>query len=193
MHQKTRYNIRLAQRRQVGIRRAVVDQQAIDDFYLLLQDTSERNAFEVHTRAYYEDFLEIFGDQACLLFADVDGQIAAGLIAVAFGDEAIYMYGGSSTEHRAHGAAFLLQYEAMKWARDQGCKRYDLWGIPALDPESTEASQGRVAGTQGDDWRGLYIFKTRFGGEIVSYPGAFERQYHPILAAAARRVASIGG
>ena len=47
-------------------------------------------------------------------------EILAELIAVKHGPEAIYMYGASSSEHRANGAAFLLQFEAMKWARAAG-------------------------------------------------------------------------
>ena len=114
---------------------------------------------------------------------------AAGVIAARFGREAIYMYGGSSSEHRAHGAAFMLQFEAMRWARGAGSQIYDLWGIPSQDPESTGLEGGRVAGSKGDDWRGLYKFKVGFGGDIVRYPPAIERRYHPFLAAAARRVA----
>ena len=95
--------------------------------------------------------------------------VAAGLIAAKFNEEAIYMYGASSTEHRAHGGAFALQFEAMRWARDHGAVRYDLWGIPKVDPVSTsEDDMKRVAGTRGSDWRGLFKFKTGFGGEIVN-------------------------
>ena len=49
----------------------------------------------------------------------------AGAIAAVFGDEAIYMYGASSSQERAHGAAFLLQHEMMRWARSRGARRYD--------------------------------------------------------------------
>jgi lipid II:glycine glycyltransferase (peptidoglycan interpeptide bridge formation enzyme) len=134
-----------------------------------------------------------FGDNAVLLFAEIDGRPAAALIAAAFGDEAIYMYGASSTKDRAHGAGFLIQFEAMRWARDRGCRRYDLWGIPAVDPASTQVESGdRIAGTTGQDWRGLYEFKTRFGGKIVQYPPTRERRYLPLLASLARRYYSPG-
>jgi len=192
MHQKTRYNVRLAQRRGVVIERRDSEGAAIDTFYDLLSDTADRNEFGIHERSYYADFMRIFGDQALLLFALIDGTVAAGLIAARFADEAIYMYGGSSTEFRAHGAAFLLQFEAMRWARDQGCRRYDLWGIPLQDPGSSDDSQ-RMAGTHGDDWRGLYNFKVRFGGEIVSYPPAMERRYHPVLSWIGRRAMVLRG
>jgi len=191
MRQNTRYSVRLAQRREVQIAR-LGDGPTIDDFYGLLTDTSERNSFGVHSRAYYADFLSIFGDDALCLFAHADGALAAALISARFGDEAIYMYGASSTQNRAHGAAFLLQFEAMRWARDGGCRRYDLWGIPDIDPEPTpEGSTGGVA-SKGDDRRGLFRFKTGFGGEIVSYPPMLERRYRPVSAFLAKRLTNGG-
>jgi lipid II:glycine glycyltransferase (peptidoglycan interpeptide bridge formation enzyme) len=193
MHQKTRYNIRLAQRRGVATRKVQPNDEAMAVFYSLLRDTAQRNSFSTHEPAYYEAFLGEFGDNAVLLFAEIDGRPAAALIAAAFGDEAIYMYGASSTKDRAHGAGFLIQFEAMRWARDRGCRRYDLWGIPAVDPASTQVESGdRIAGTTGQDWRGLYEFKTRFGGKIVQYPPTRERRYLPLLASLARRYYSPG-
>jgi lipid II:glycine glycyltransferase (peptidoglycan interpeptide bridge formation enzyme) len=188
MHQKTRYNVRLAQRRGVVVERA--GREGIGEFYRLMQDTAERNEFEIHSRAYYDDFLATFGDRAIMLFARVDdGALAAVLIAARFGAEAIYMYGASSTQHRAHGAAFLLQYDAMRWGRDHGCDTYDLWGIPEDDPEpSTDDGQTGAGGTRGDDWRGLYRFKTGFGGQIVTYPPMLERRHVPLVPWLVRRL-----
>ncbi|MGB3307548.1 MAG: peptidoglycan bridge formation glycyltransferase FemA/FemB family protein [Thermomicrobiales bacterium] len=195
MHQKTRYNVRLAARRGVHITRESFTDEAIDRFYELMTDTAERNAFSIHSRAYYADFLHAFGDRACLLFARVDGHIASVLISARFGREAIYMYGASSTVHRAHGAAFLLQFEAMRWARGEGSTTYDLWGIPEHNPETTasDTDPGSVAGSKGEDWRGLYRFKTGFGGEIVTYPPALERRYVPVVPWLARKLNLIRG
>jgi lipid II:glycine glycyltransferase (peptidoglycan interpeptide bridge formation enzyme) len=190
MHQKTRYSVRLAERRGVLVERHHAEPGALDAFYGLMQDTADRNSFGIHSFEYYRDFLDIFGDDAVLLFARLDdGALAAALVAARFGKEAIYMYGGSSTTHRANGAAFLLQFEAMRWARDLGCETYDLWGIPEQDPESVKSDdQTMIAGTRGDDWRGLYRFKTGFGGEIVSYPTVLERRHVPVLPWLARKL-----
>jgi lipid II:glycine glycyltransferase (peptidoglycan interpeptide bridge formation enzyme) len=188
MHQKTRYNVRLAQRRGVTIER--VGRESIDAFYALMEDTATRNEFGIHSRSYYADFLESFAGNAIMLFARVDeGALGAALIAARFGREAIYMYGASSTVHRAHGAAFLLQYEAMRWARDAGCDTYDLWGIPEEDPEPVvgDGASG-IGGTKGDDWRGLYRFKTGFGGDVVTYPSMMERRHVPLLPWLARKL-----
>jgi lipid II:glycine glycyltransferase (peptidoglycan interpeptide bridge formation enzyme) len=188
MHPKNRYNIRLAQRRGVVVECGGGDTASLAAFYDLLCDTAQRNAFGIHGKAYYADFMRIFGERALMLFGLVDGTIAAGMIAARFGEEAIYMYSASSTAARANGAAFLLQYEAMRWARDYGCRRYDLWGIPE-DPRPEELKGGRMPATHGEDWRGLHNFKVRFGGEIVRYPASMERRYWPLLAVAARRFA----
>jgi lipid II:glycine glycyltransferase (peptidoglycan interpeptide bridge formation enzyme) len=188
MRQNNRYMIRLAIRRGVQVHR-VGGRYSIEDFYKLLSETSDRNEFAIHSQDYYRRFLEIFGDDALCIFAEHDGNLAAAVIAVRFGREGIYMYGASSSHHRAHGAAFLLQFEAMKWARAAGCERYDLWGIPAVDPESLTDTGDTVARTKGSDWRGLYRFKAGFGGEIVDYPPVLERRYNTIGAVLARRLA----
>ena len=194
MHPKTRYNVRLAVRRGVVIRIAERPEDSVGQFYEMLRDTALRNDFVVHAIDYYCEFLRTFMDDACLLFADIDGKPVAGAIAAVFGEEGIYMYGASSTQQRAHGAAFLLQHEAMRWARSRGARRYDLWGIPEFDPESSVNESGdRLAASTGNDRRGLYEFKTRFGGNIVRYPPPLERVYHPFLATLARRFYRPGG
>jgi peptidoglycan pentaglycine glycine transferase (the first glycine) len=194
MHPKTRYNVRLAVRRGVTTRIVEHPDDANSRFYEMLRDTASRNDFVVHAPDYYRHFLRVFGDDACLMFAEIDGKPVAGVVAAVFGDEGIYMYGASSTQERAHGAAFLLQHETMRWARSRGARRYDLWGIPEYDPESSVSDSGdRLAASTGNDRRGLYEFKTRFGGQIIRYPPPLERVYHPFLTTLARRFYTPGG
>jgi len=188
MHQKTRYSVRLAMRKGVQVESYEgLCEDGLDIFYALLEETSRRNEFGVHSRQYYRDFLDVFGTDALILVARIDGNPAAGLIAATFGNEAIYMYGGSSTEHRGIGAAFLVQFEAMRWARNRGLTHYDLWGIPHLDVPAEDEAQDAVPATRGDDWRGLLRFKTGFGGEIIDYPRPLERQYSKLGTRLARQ------
>lgn len=195
MHQKTRYNIRLASRRGVTFRRMPVSPESIAAFYGIMQDTAQRNEFAVHSLDYYADFLDVFGDDALLLGAwNDEGTLTAVLIAAVFGAEAMYMYGASSTTHRAHGAGAALQFEAMRWARERGATTYDLWGIPNKDPESVATDgSNQIAGTKGEDWRGLYRFKTGFGGSIVTFPPSLERRSVPAMLGIARRFGIISG
>lgn len=191
MHQKNRYNVRLALRRGVRIDHVPASSKNLTKFYGLLSETASRNGFGVHETDYYERFMHLVGDDAALFFATANGAEAATGIAARFGDQGVYMYGASSTENRADGAAFLLQYEAMRWARDRGASTYDLWGIPPEDPAIAKGKPDQVTRSQGEDWRGLYTFKVRFGGEIVTYPPPMERRYHPILMTLASRVTGL--
>lgn len=195
MHQKTRYSVKLAIRREVEVQTADVrDQAAIDRFYALLEDTAGRNDFQVHSRQYYDDFLEVFRENAYFVFAYHEGNLCAVVISAVFGGMGTYMYGASSTVHRGHGAAFLLQYRAMQWARDRGATHYDLWGIPMQDPDSlANDDRSAIAGTKGEDWRGIYRFKTGFGGNIVTLPDTLEREYLPGLPWLARKLGVIQG
>ncbi len=189
MHQKTRYSVRLAPRKGVTVDRHSGDNQiALAEFYTMLQDTSKRNEFGVHTADYYRDFMRRFPENAVLFIARVEGNPAAGLIAAEFGSDAIYMYGASDTKFRSLGAAFNLQYLAMQWGRERGATLYDLWGIPDVDPPKDNEHKDQVPATKGEDWRGLYRFKTGFGGSIVSYPPSIQRTYHRRLSALADRV-----
>lgn len=187
MHKKTRYNIRLAHRRGVVIREADLDE--IDAFYTQLQETAERNCFGIHPRSYYIDVLDTLGGDAVMLLAEREGVAVAGLIAAKTGDEAIYLYGCSSSESRGQGATAALQFAAMQWARECGCLRYDLWGIPDHDPETRSTDDGtHQVGSRGNNLTGLYTFKTGFGGEVVSMPDTMEKVYHPTLTGMVRWV-----
>lgn len=193
MHQKNRYNVRLALRRGVEVQHVQGNYENLTIFYNLLHETAERNDFGVHEFSYYERFMARFGEDAALFVARANGQVAAVGIAACFGNQGLYMYGASSTLNRADGAAFLLQYEAMRWARDRGAITYDLWGIPPEDPVITKGKPDQVTRSQGEDWRGLYTFKVRFGGEIITFPPAMERRYHPYLMAAVSRLTGLRG
>lgn len=187
MRKDTRHNVVHAQRRGVVVEQATIEATSLGQFYALLQETSRRNGFGIHAPPYYNDFLDIFGDDAALLFSRVDGDITAGLIVARCGVEGRSMYAGSSTTRRGRGDAALLRFEAMRWARVRGCTRYDLGGIAggAKAGAPQEIGIGRP-----DTLAGVDQFKTGFGGEIVSYPATVERRYRPTLAWLARRVSS---
>lgn len=186
MKSKTRYNIRLAGRRGVSIREASVDE--IPEFYEILEETSSRDDFGIHSIEYYADMIDAFGEDAALLVAEFDGSIVAGAIILKHQNEAIYMFGASSRHAQRHMPTHLLQFEAMKWARKRGCERYDLWGIPPTDTPPDEASEDDINVRSGL-W-GVYRFKQGFGGDISIYPGVHERVYQPGLVNLWRRFRS---
>lgn len=188
MKPKTRYNIRLAGRRGVQVRRGVT----LDDlraFHSLLQVTGERDEFGIHEFPYYEEMWRVFGpggdNSALLLLADHPGEAEraegpiAGLLALKFGPEAIYMYGASANRGREHMPTYLLQWEAIRWAREQGAALYDFWGIP--DPPSEDEGEEVSPTNTRSGLRGVYWFKKGFGGREIDYPGAYDFVYNPLL------------
>lgn len=175
MKQKTRYNIRLAQRKGVVVRRA----GDIDAFFSLLEETGNRDAFGIHSREYYQRAYEIFhpNGECELLLAEYEHEPLAALMVFAHGDRAWYFYGASSNSHRDRMPTYLLQWEAMRWAREKGCASYDLWGVPDADEQSLEEQFTE----RSDGLWGVYRFKRGFGGEVVHAAGPWDRVYIPSL------------
>ena len=175
MKQKTRYNVRLAGRKGVTVR--VGDEHDLPEFYRLMELTSERDGFGIHTQAYYEAAHRLFvpAGQGCLLLAEHEGELLAALVAFALGDVACYMYGASSNEGRKLMPTYLLQWEAMLWAKERGCRVYDLWGVPDEDEATLEAEFTE----RGDGLWGVYRFKRGFGGRLVRTIGAWDLVYAP--------------
>lgn len=176
MKQKTRYNIRLATRKDVVIRQA--DANDLPIFYELSQVTAGRDGFGIHAPEYYQMAYDLFAPDRCaLLLAEFNGEPLAALMVFKHGVDAYYFYGASSNTHRNLMATYLIQWAAIKWAKSQGCTRYDLWGIPSADPATLEAEFTQ----RSDGLWGVYRFKRGFGGDVVRSIGAFDYVYNPLL------------
>jgi lipid II:glycine glycyltransferase (peptidoglycan interpeptide bridge formation enzyme) len=179
MKQKTRYNIRLAMRKGVTVRSATADELPV--FYRLMQITGQRDHFGIHSLDYFSTILELFGPQrAALLLADVYDEPVAGLLVLAHPPTAYYLYGASGDSHRDKMPTYVLQWEAMRWARANNCQNYDLWGIPDADEESLEAEFVAQSRDASGLW-GVYRFKRGFGGQVTRAVGAFDFVYNRLV------------
>jgi lipid II:glycine glycyltransferase (peptidoglycan interpeptide bridge formation enzyme) len=176
MKQKTRYNIRLAGRKGVTVR--VGEEADLPAFYELMEITAQRDGFAIHSQDYYQAAHQLFvhSGLGCLLLAEHDGRLLAGLVAFALGDMACYMYGASANEGRKRMPTYLLQWEAMRWAKERGCQFYDLWGVPDEDEATLEEDFTR----RSDGLWGVYRFKRGFGGRLVRTVGAWDLVYAPL-------------
>lgn len=171
MKGKWRYNIRLAEKKGVEVRRGGLEE--IDVFYDLYRMTSARDGIAIHHKEYYRDLLrwgQNWGAGAegsdekvrvDLYIASCQGEPLAAIITMFAGTEAVYLYGASSNSRRNLMPAYLLQWRAMEDAKAAGCQVYDMYGIPPTDDE-------------GHPMHGLYRFKTGFGGTIVHRPGSVD-------------------
>jgi lipid II:glycine glycyltransferase (peptidoglycan interpeptide bridge formation enzyme) len=176
MKEKWRYNLRLAERKGVCVRvaRTVED---VQNWYRLLQTTSIRDSFGIHTLHYYLRAWQIFAprNQARLFLADYNGQLLAGIFVGLMANQAVYLYGASSNELRQLMPNYLLQWEAIRWAKHEGATTYDFWGIPETD-------------NQDEAMAGVYRFKSGWGGKIVRFAGNYEYTYHPLAMHLVRRM-----
>lgn len=175
MKQKTRYNIHLAEKKGVQVHPSA----DISAFCHLMSITGVRDGFSVHSREYYQKAYDLFAAQgACQLFqADYQGEPLAALMVFLSGSRAWYLYGASSDAHREKMPTYLLQWEAMRWARAQGAKQYDLYGVPDVSPAELEDQFLK----RSDGLWGVYRFKRGFGGVVQRTVGPWDRIYHPII------------
>src|SRR5688572_14882968 len=175
MKQKTRYNIRLAEKKGVIVH-AWSD---IESFHKMMLVTGVRDGFGVHSFEYYKRAYKLLHPKQMgeILVAEYEGRPLAALFVARNGKRAYYLYGASTDEERNRMPAYLLQWEAMKWARARGCEEYDLWGVPDEDEATLEANFE----TWHDGLWGVYRFKRGFGGEIRRAVQAMDRVYNPLL------------
>lgn len=180
MKEKWRYNIRLASRKGVVIRRAE-GKEDIKKFYELLQETSERDEFYIHDLEHFEVFMDIFEPKgmAVMFLAEHEGKPVAGNVLMKYGKWCWYRYGASSAKARNLMPNHLLQWNAIQWAKEHGCEYYNFIGIPSTLEEPA---------AQKDPLWGVYTFKRGFNGFArLALPG-YDLPYNPVLYQAYRRM-----
>ncbi len=165
MHQKTRYNIRLAQRKGVTVQPTTNNQQSTIEIFLnLLEKTAGRDKFRLHPKKYYQKMLEVLGKKGMmkLFLAKYQNQIIAANLVCFFGQVATYLHGASDYNFRQLMATHFLQWQAISEAKKLDMKYYDFWGIDEKK------------------WPGVTRFKKGFGGQEIIYPGTFDLIFQPL-------------
>lgn len=172
MKPKGRYNIQVAKKRGVEVHFFEnfhdIPKKDFDIFYELLKKTSQRDAFGIHPKFFYENILKILSQYNLggLFLAYIKGKPIAGIIVVFYKNTATYYYGASDYEYRNSMAPYLLQWEAILEAKKRGMRYYDFLGIAPGDEKN-------------HPWKGVTEFKKKFGGREFSYPPAFDIIYKP--------------
>lgn len=165
-HSKTRYNIRVALKNGVEVK--IADKSEARTFYEIMLETGMRDNFVTRPLSYFESMLQNLGDNARLYMAYYEGKAIAGTLAVHYGNKVWYLYGASSNAYRNVMPNYLLQFEMIKWAVDEGCDIYDFRGVSGdLSPENP--------------LYGLYKFKKGFSGDLVEFIGEYELITKPFV------------
>lgn len=129
MKQKTRYNVHLAEKKNIKISISR-EKKCLDRFCELIKVTACRDKVSAHPDNYYRKMLEIIPEKILKLYcAEFEGKIIAANLVVFYETTAIYLHGASDNEHRNVMAPYLLQWQAILDAKNAGLKYYDFGGV----------------------------------------------------------------
>ncbi len=166
MHQKTRYNINLAQKKDLR----VSDAKDADSFIELMKQTGRRDNFRLHAvRHYHEIIFSSFSHQLTIYYGP---KAIATAVFIGFGDTFTYLFGASDYQSRSLMAPYLIQWEGIKMGQRYGYKYYDFFGVaPKI------AGQDNIESYQYDlkhQYAGVTRFKQGYGGHYHEDPGTFD-------------------
>lgn len=157
MHSKARYQIRFGERSDVQVDFQSTTPGVFEEFYALLTETSDRNAFGLLPKQTYQAaFATLLDSEAYVTTARINGELGAAALILPYAGEAHYIFGCSANRFRKIGPSYMLQWHSIVHARQLGCERYNFGGV-SDDIKSTHL-------------HGVTEFKKRFGGFMVSHP-----------------------
>jgi len=158
-HTKTRYNVRLAEKRGVTVENLHV--KDIDVFYELMQKMAKRQSYSLHNKDYFLDLFQNHSGIVDFFVARYEGKIIGTLVILHGSQKSFYLYGAFDNEYRKHMANYLLHWEVIKFAKNRGDKIYDLQGIPVdTSPEHPMYN--------------FYKFKKGFSNKEIEFPGEYD-------------------
>lgn len=157
MKQKHRYNIKLAQKK--GIRVEISDsEEAFDQFLKLYIDTMIRQGYIGRSAEYVTTVWEVLkmrqsanSNLVSIATAFYNGIPLVSWMLFLYDGVVYYPYGGSSEKFKNLMAPYSLVWEIIRWGKENGFKKFDLWGLDS------------------DESDGYTRFKLGFGGEKIRY------------------------
>jgi peptidoglycan pentaglycine glycine transferase (the first glycine) len=155
MEQKTRYNVRLAEKKNLTV---AVEKESISDaskaiFLQLMEDTAKRNGFRLHEDGYYETIFDNLNKEkngAVVIILNNDTPLAINLL-VKTGETVHYLFGGSSDEYKNLMGSYLVHLESIKVTKIWDAHWYSFGAVNKHDDVKNALS-------------GITHFKKRFGG-----------------------------
>ncbi len=166
---KTRYNVRLAQKKGVQIKE-MTNEQGFEIFAKLYFETTKRQKYFGHNYTYHASVFEALNERiAHILIAFYGEKPLAAYEVFIFNGLLYYTYGGSSEEERHLMAPNLLMWEAIKFGKASGATQFDMWN--ALPPNYDHR----------DPWAGFTRFKEGYGGSHVRLSSGYDLVIKPFL------------
>jgi lipid II:glycine glycyltransferase (peptidoglycan interpeptide bridge formation enzyme) len=165
MRKTTRYLIRQAEK---NLDIQIIKSSNIKDFELfkpVYAETAKRHKFVAFANSYLGKELEAFlpDNQILIFLGKYKDKVVSAAIFVFWQDMCFYHHSGSLKKFNKIPVSYLLQWEAIKEAKNRGCKTYNFWGIAPDITTEEDASKSE------HPWAGLSLFKIGFGGYKKEY------------------------
>ncbi len=159
-HQKTRYNVRLAEKRGVTVRFSSTNDD-LTTFLVLIHQTYQRQDIRPHPDSYYREQFTVLQQAGMmeLVIAEYEHQPLVVNMVIWHGQTATYLHGASSDEHKDTMAPHLAQWRTIERCHERGITTYDLWGVTPPDQPDHH-------------WQGISRFKRGFAGREIEFPRA---------------------
>lgn len=170
MKPKTRYNVRLAQKKGVIVEENN-SKEALEVFQQLTEETTRRQHFFAHDRRYRELLWEVMrkANIAHLIIARYKQEILTAWVLFFYNGVGYYPYGASSNQQRELMTSSLVAWRSLLLAKQRGCHTFDYWGSLGPHPDRT------------DPWYGFHRFKEGYGGKLVEFVGSWDLVIRPLL------------
>ncbi|OGK18000.1 hypothetical protein A3G67_04540 [Candidatus Roizmanbacteria bacterium RIFCSPLOWO2_12_FULL_40_12] len=169
MKPKTRYNVRLAQKKGVTVRE-MTSYEGFEIFIKLYFETTKRQKYFGHTKEYHQAIFEALKENnAAILVAFYEKTPLAAYELFYHKDTLYYPYGGSSEEMKNLMATNLLMWEAIRYGKQKGFKNFDMWG--SLPPDYD----------QKNIWSGFTRFKEGYGSKFTEMVGTYDLVFNPLI------------
>ena len=165
MRKTTRYLIKQAEKNSDI---EIIKSTNIDDlkyFLPVYKETAKRHHFVVFSEKYLETEFNVFAKdkQIELFLGKYKGEIVSVALFVFWQGQCVYHHSGSLSKYNKFPVSYLLQWNAIKEAKNRGCKTYNFWGIAPEVKEPADAQKST------HPWAGLSLFKMGFGGYRKEY------------------------
>ncbi len=159
MRETTRYLIRHTQKNPDITVEKSENIKDIEIYQSLNKEVAKRQGFAPFSSEYIKNEWETFLEdrQAALFFGKYKDEIVCGALVIYWSGIGFYHQAASVSKYAKLSIPYLVQWEAIKEAKNRGCSWYDFWGY--TDPKKYPHHP----------WAGPTLFKMGFNGQPEEY------------------------
>ncbi|MDO4611554.1 MAG: peptidoglycan bridge formation glycyltransferase FemA/FemB family protein [Candidatus Saccharibacteria bacterium] len=168
----TRGHIKKAEKQGVTLRE--IDKSEFKTLKTLTDGTAARRDYDDRSLTYYKNMYDLFAPKNEVKFVLAEAKIDNKVVPISvsmlmtYGDEVVSLFSGSDKKYmRDYNAQYLVKAEMIKFAAENGFKRFNFYGINGLPDKNSK------------DY-GLYDFKKGFNGHVVELLGTYELAVTPL-------------